>query len=192
MVVLVGGESATRFDSDNEPVFRQESYFWWLTGVKEPDCSLILDTDGTITLLIPNLPADYATVMGHIKSTEEWKEIYQVDNVKYTEDLEETLEVLVGSSGETPQILLMEGPNSDSGKTYDLAPTFKSEKLKALQDKTTLFPILADCRVYKSTSELALLEHVAQISSFAHSYVMRNLKPGMMEYQGESLFMHYA
>eukprot|EP00980_Cylindrotheca_fusiformis_P029800 scaffold23881_cov127-Cylindrotheca_fusiformis.AAC.1 len=192
LVVLVGGESATRFDSDNEPIFRQESYFWWLTGVKEPDCSLIIDRDGSITLLIPKLPADYATIMGHIKSPEEWKEMYQVDHVKYTEELEETLEDMVGSNGNTAKILLMEGPNSDSGNTYNLAPKFKSDKLISLQDKTTLFPILAECRVQKSPSELALLEHVAQISSFAHSYVMRNLKPGMMEYQAESLFLHYA
>jgi Xaa-Pro dipeptidase len=40
--------------------------------------------------------------------------------------------------------------------------------------------------------ELTLLEHVAQISSFAHAYVMRNVQPGMMEYQCESLFKHYA
>jgi Xaa-Pro dipeptidase len=40
--------------------------------------------------------------------------------------------------------------------------------------------------------ELTVLEHVAQISSFAHAYVMRNVQPGMMEYQCESLFKHYA
>jgi Xaa-Pro dipeptidase len=192
LVVLVGGQNATRFDSDHEPVFRQESYFWWLTGVKEPDCAFILDRDGNTTLLIPKLPADYATIMGRIKTTEEWQEFYRVDNVKYMEELEETLEAMVGSNGETARILLMEGANSDSGKTYNLAPTFKSKKLAALQDKTTLFPILAECRVIKSPTELALLEHVAQISSFAHSYVMRNIKPGMMEYQAESLFLHYA
>lgn len=30
---------------DHEPLFRQESWFHWLTGVKEPDCGLILQLD---------------------------------------------------------------------------------------------------------------------------------------------------
>mmetsp|Transcript_8191 Transcript_8191/g.19760 ORF Transcript_8191/g.19760 Transcript_8191/m.19760 type:complete len:246 (+) Transcript_8191:142-879(+) len=192
LIVLIGGPSTTRFDSDNEPVFRQESYFWWVSGVKDPDCALILDEDGKMTLLVPNLPEDYATIMGHIKSLEEWKELYGADDVGFTEDLEQILESRVVANNKATKILLMEGPNTDSGKTYDLAPDFKSSKLVELQDKTSLFPILAECRVHKSKLELALLEHVSQISSFAHSYVMRHLKPGMMEYQAESLFMHYS
>lgn len=192
MIVLIGGPSTTRFDSDNEPLFRQESYFWWLSGVKDPDCALILDEDGRMTLLVPNLPVDYATIMGHIKSQEEWKVLYGADDVEFSENLEQVLESRVGSNDKATKILLMEGLNTDSGKTYDLAPDFKSSKLVELQDKKTLYPIIAECRVHKSTLELALLEHVTQISSFAHSYVMRNVKPGMMEYQAESLFMHYA
>jgi Xaa-Pro dipeptidase len=189
LIVLLGGPSTTRFDSDHEPVFRQESYFWWLTGVKEPDCAVIIQSDGTTKLLIPELPHDYATIMGHIRSTTEWKKMYQVDDVRYTHELEE---ILANMLDDKTKILLMDGPNSDSGKNYDLAPLFKSEELRERQDISILFPVLAECRVHKSQTELALLEHVTQITSFAHAYVMRNTKPGMMEYQAESLFLHYA
>ena len=78
ILYLQGGPSKTRFDSDHEPLFRQESYFWYLTGVKEPDCAVIL-TDTTTTLLVPDLPADYATVMGPLRTLEEWQQLYQVD-----------------------------------------------------------------------------------------------------------------
>ena len=74
--------------------------------------------------------------------------------------------------------------------TYDMAPTFQSKPLQDLVDKTKLFPILAECRVIKSPMELALLEHVTQLTSLAHAYVMRNTKAGMWEYQCESLFRH--
>lgn len=190
IVVLQGGPSPIRFDTDHEPIFRQESYFWWLTGVKEPDCVLILTAQQTI-LLVPDLPPDYATVMGHIPSCDEWKSHYGVDHVTYTHELESFLERLVEETLNA-KILVMSGKNSDSGNTYEMAPTFTKDSLIALVDDTTLFPILAECRVIKSQAELELLEHVTQVTSFAHAYVMRNMKPGMWEFQGESLFRHYS
>jgi Xaa-Pro dipeptidase len=92
VVYLHGGPSETRFDSDHEPLFRQESYFWYLTGVKEPDCAIAIDVATQhATLFIPNLPASYATIMGRIKTREEWKEHYQVGEVLFTDDVEDTL-----------------------------------------------------------------------------------------------------
>ena len=86
IVVLQGGPTPTRFDTDHEPIFRQESYFWWLTGVKEPDCAFILTAQETI-LFIPDLPPDYATVMGHIRTCDQWKTQYEVDRVLYTHQM---------------------------------------------------------------------------------------------------------
>ena len=191
LVVLKGGPSPTRYDTDHEPIFRQESYFWWLTGVKEPDCAVVLTASETI-LLIPELPAEYATIMGHIRTPDEWKAHYEVDRVLYTHQLENILEELLeAQKGQTP-ILLMKGPNTDSGNMYDMAPRFASSKLTESSNDTILFPILAECRVVKSRSELKLMEHVTQLTSFAHAYVMRNTKPHMWEFQSESLFRHYT
>ena len=99
-IVLLGGPSETRFDSDHEPLFRQESYFWYLSGVKEPDCALRLDIETQeATLYVPKLPADYATIMGKIATLDEWKVAYCVDHALYFEDLQsDTLEALQKSS----------------------------------------------------------------------------------------------
>ena len=35
VALLMGGEQTTRYDTDHEPVFRQESYFQYLFGVSE-------------------------------------------------------------------------------------------------------------------------------------------------------------
>jgi Xaa-Pro dipeptidase len=220
VVVLRGGQSSTRYDTDHEPVFRQESYFWWLTGIKEPDCALVMVVDDCgsnlpdgnssnihrYALFVPRLPASYATIMGKIRSLDEWKELYGVDGgVYFADTLEEFVEAQLQNRCNA-RVLLMCGPNSDSGATYEArVPSFPGlsqgvsgeEGLKpcsstAVVDKTTLFPILADCRVFKSHPELALMEHVTMITSFAHAYVMRNVRPGMAEYQCESLFKHYA
>ena len=208
VIFLQGGTNPERNDSDHEPIFRQESYFWYLTGVKEPDFAVAIEMIGEngsskprVTLFVPNLPADYATIMGRIRTKEEWREHYQVDDVQYTEDIEATLLHVLkvnnnSSSSEKKGVLyLMKGRNSDSGNLYE--PPEYILQSKALQDISivdteALFPVLAECRVIKSPAELVLLQHVTEVTSFAHAYVMRNIKPGNMEYQGESLFRHYC
>lgn len=232
LVFLQGGPSETRFDSDHEPLFRQESYFCYLSGVVEPDCALCIQVNsGYTTLFIPKLPAEYATIMGHIQTPEEWRAKYQVDHVEYTENIEDYLlnclldekqssSEKLASNGvcngnithgvsvtngdnpahannhlsnkqDEPLLLLLEGPNSDSGKTYE-APTLNSPKLDRYADKNILFPILAECRVCKSPAELHVLQEITEISSMAHVYTMKHTKPGMYEYQSESLFRHYC
>jgi len=199
VVFLVGGCEQTRYDSDHEPLFRQESYFLYLTGVKEPDCQVVIDVDTTqTTLFIPKLPREYETIMGHICTPQEWKEHYQVDAVEYVDDVERVLEESLSSSmsegatnGNRPKLLLMEGRNSDSGNLYQ-PPVVKSEKLQSHVDTTTLFPNLCECRVVKSPAELSIMRFVTELTSFAHSYVMRNIHPEMYEYQAESLFRHYC
>lgn len=63
-VFLEGGKSTTRYDSDHEPIFRQESYFHYLFGVREPDfCGLIMKHGTTFStcLFMPKLPESYGT-----------------------------------------------------------------------------------------------------------------------------------
>lgn len=194
LIYLEGGPSETRFDSDHEPLFRQESYVWYLTGVKEPDVRVIIDSaSAETTLLIPRLPPEYATIMGTIRTCEEWKALYQVDRVLYSDETEDflqsTLTSMTNGHG-LPKIFLMKGVNSDSGNAF-LTPKLP-DSVASYADTDTLYSILAECRVLKSPSELHLLQHVTEVTSFAHAYVMRNYQPGHMEYQGESLFRHYC
>jgi Xaa-Pro dipeptidase len=229
VMFLQGGVSTTRYDSDHEPLFRQESYFWWLCGVKEPGCALSIRFDAnakqdtpttTTTLYVPRLDADYATVMGRIRTLQEWKDMYLVDEAKYTDEIEESLLNDLesnsinsmwekkGAVSETSKLLLLQGRNSDSGSLYEPpASIYRSAQLQRYVDCDTLFPILAECRVCKSRAELHLLQYVTEITSFAHAYVMRNFvhrapapsasshdgdRGGLWEYQAESLFRHYC
>lgn len=198
-VFLMGGPAETRFDSDHELMFRQESYMFWLTGVKEPDCAVCINvSDGSTVLFIPKLPADYATVMGRIKEPHEWTEAYMVDNVMYTEDIGSYLDTLMTNAptnGHKPKLYLMLGVNSDSGTMFEPPVELIRENTKLAEDQVdtdALFPLLAECRVFKSPAEMGVLQHVTEVTSFAHAYVMRNFKAGMSEYQGESLFRHYC
>lgn len=55
------------------------------------------------------------------------------------------------------------------------------------------FTILYICsRVIKVPKELTVLRYVNQVSSAAHCEVMRAIKPGMKEWELESIFQHYC
>jgi Xaa-Pro dipeptidase len=62
--------------------------------------------------------------------------------------------------------------------------------------KKTQYEVLRDAavevRVIKSEAEIALLQRVNDIGSDAHIATIRHAKPGLMEFQLESLFLHHC
>lgn len=62
VVVLQGGADNKRYNTDADDLpFRQESYFFWATGVHEPDSYAAIDVDsGKSMLFPPKLSPDYA------------------------------------------------------------------------------------------------------------------------------------
>lgn len=186
VVVLEGGKAECRHDTDHEFCFRQESYFHYLFGVKEPDFygALELDT-GKSFLFIPRLPAAYAVWMGTIHPPEHFVKMYGVDEAYYVDELSAVLQ----KKG-TKSVLVLNGKNTDSGAFHSGASFEGMDKFEL--DKTTLFPALSECRVTKTEEELKVMRYVIKISSEAHNIVMQNARVGMHEYQLESLFRHYV
>ena len=67
VILLKGGNQLNQYDTDIEPVFRQDSWFNYLFGVKEPEFYGALDlSTGKSTLFMPRLPEVYMVVMGSI------------------------------------------------------------------------------------------------------------------------------
>ena len=190
LVLLQGGGDQGRCEGDSSdvgPVFRQESYFHWAFGVLEPDYYGVIDVkNGKSVLFMPRLPEEYTIFMGHVPSCQEVKKAYQVDEVNYVDELPEKLKAMAAN----PTLLLLNGVNSDSGKTTRIAAFDGISQFRT--NDAVLFPIIAELRVIKTPMELDALRYVARISSAAHMHVMRNLKPGMREYQAEAMFMNYA
>ena len=55
-------------------------------------------------------------------------------------------------------------------------------------DDEYLFGVFSEARLIKSVAELDLMRYSCAVSSEAHMAVMAHTKPGMFEYQLESLF----
>ena len=185
-VLLVGGESTTRYCSDHEPLFRQESYFHWMFGVQEPDYfGGVCVHDGQSFLFAPKLPDSYAVWMGRLHTREEIKQRYAVDHVYWTQDMKQTLQSLGLDT-----LLTLKGVNSDSGKTSREADFEGRDSFTV--NSTILHPIISELRVFKTDLELEVLRYINKISSEGHKEVMRQTRVGMKEYQLESVFQHHC
>lgn len=145
------------------------------------------DDDDKSVLLMPRLPQEYAVWMGAIKSKEHFLEVYETDRVEYVDDLAQVLEAFAPE-----KVFVLKGTNSDSGNGFK-PPTHEAlAKYAEITDFERLYREMSECRVFKSEKELDVMRYICKVSSDAHVHVMKNVRPGMMEYQLESLFEHYC
>lgn len=184
VVLLQGGAQQTKYDTDRELLFEQESFFQYVFGVKEPGFSGAIEVrTGRATLFMPKLPEAYAVWMGRIHPPDHFAAAYEVDEVRYVDEMASVLNAL-----RPDVLLLLQGRNSDSDLTARAADFQGIRDFKT--DLATLYPEIVECRVHKSEDEIEVLRYVNGIASAAHIEVMRRCKPGITEYQLEAAFLH--
>ncbi|XP_031624855.1 xaa-Pro dipeptidase [Contarinia nasturtii] len=185
-ILLQGGNSINFYNTDTEYVFRQEPFFTYFFGVREPEFYGAVNVfTGKSTLFAPRLPQEYATWMGTLWTPDDYKNRYCVDEVRYVDELDAFF-----TEHKASKLLLLKGKNSDSHLVIQPASFDGIDKYNC--DVDTLYPVAAECRVIKSPAEIEVLRYVAKVSSDAHKLVMKKMKPGMKEYEGESQFLHHS
>jgi Xaa-Pro dipeptidase len=184
VVLLQGGASRMKYDTDREFLFEQESFFQYLFGVKEPGFyGAIQVGTGKSILFIPRLPEEWGVWMGRIHPPSHFQDRYEVDETYYDDEIRSVLTGLKPAS-----LLLLLGQNSDSGAMSVPAQFPGIEDFRTNFD--ILYPELVECRVRKTEAECNLLRWINGISSAAHVEVMRKMSAGLMEYQMEAEFLH--
>lgn len=185
-VLLQGGKSTTRYCSDHEPLFRQESYFHWAFGVEEPDFYGAIHVDsGKTTIFPPKLDPSYAVWMGKLKTETEYRDQFEVEDILFADQILEFFRNVKPS-----MILTLHGLNTDSQK-YSEPASFEGMN-EFYENREILHPEISECRVFKSDLELDVLHYTNKVSSEGHKEVMRQIRPGMYEYQLESIFRHFS
>lgn len=175
VVYMKGAEIMYRYGTDFEYPFRQESNFWYLTGVDEADYHAVLDLNsGDYYLFAPKRDAQYGVWHGRIKPEEEIQESYQPDYLHFDSELPGILKKL------NPGIIYC--LNDEQGEYVEsLGRNFQVET-------ETLADALTYCRCIKTEQELDKLRKAAEINKIAHIEVLKALKPGIYEYELKGLF----
>ncbi|KAJ4289997.1 hypothetical protein N0V88_006798 [Collariella sp. IMI 366227] len=169
-------------DNDEPEPFRQRRFFYYLTGCELADSYVVHDMDlAKTTLFIP--PVDPETVIwsGLPVSAEEALQKYDVDEVKYTTEVNAELVHLAGQK-----------PKS----TVFAIPHYVSEEVTFLGFDEKNFTILKEAievtRVVKDDYELAMMAKANAISSEGHQAVMEKVRHAKNERELEAVFLAHC
>ncbi|MEX2352132.1 MAG: aminopeptidase P family protein [Balneolaceae bacterium] len=178
VIYLRGAETRYRYDSDYEYPFRQESNFWYLSGVNEPGFHLLLDLKTKETWLFsPERDSRFAVWHGRIRSVEEIQELYEPDHLRREADL---LSVLRELKPDT--VYCLDEEQAEFLEDMDRAISVESE---------TLPDAITWCRSVKTGWELHQLREAARVNNIAHLEVLKALGPGMYEFELKALFEYH-
>ncbi len=167
--------------------FRQDSYFWYLTGFNEPDAILLL------------LKSNHQTrSILFLRSADPLQEIWHgrrlgVEKAPSTLGLDAayTIDEFAAQFTELTQNLTALYHQAELQPWGDqlLAPILAQSAVRFSQ-VLCWSPILDELRLFKSRSEAALMQQAGQISALAHIRAMRQTRPNRPEYEIESEILH--
>jgi len=186
-IVLKGG-TARDFELYDQDVdkceFRQESFFRWLFIINEPDAWGVLDLEKKETILfVDRVPDDAERWNGDRRPPEYYSKRYGMTETHWSSELDHQLK----KRGIT-KLLVLKGTNRDSGNETRTTADFEGINSGYTVDNAQLFPTLSMLRAIKSANEIKMMRWGNIITSQAHVYVMRHIKPGMTELHCEMLF----
>ncbi|NYS78504.1 MULTISPECIES: Xaa-Pro aminopeptidase [Halomonadaceae] len=191
-VVLPGAGLMTR-SRDSEFTFRQNSDFYYLTGIREPDALLVLlpgRAEGESVVFCqdrdPTMEAWTGRRLGAAGVVAE----HGIDQAFENADRDEQLvELLTGR-----ELLYLPLDNGEAVAVAEEALHSAQAGLRrgrpALKGWLDISPLIHAMRLIKSDAEIALLRHAAVISARAHRRAMQVCRPGLSEFQLQAELEH--
>ncbi|ORY93661.1 peptidase M24, structural domain-containing protein [Lobosporangium transversale] len=173
LVYLKGDVLKERHDTDVELIFRQESNFYYLTGLAEHDGHVVYDIKTQKMTLLPyKLPDDHIVWMGMPPTIAELHAKYDADSIRWSTEL---LAAINESGASTLYVLRKE----DAPEGVNL--TINDEVLK---------DAIVTARMYKSSFEIEAMRKINHISSNAHIALMKAAKNAQSEVELDALFRY--
>lgn len=191
-VVLPGASLVTR-SHDSEYTFRQNSDFYYLTGITEPDALLVLlpghDAGQSIVFCQDRDPTMEAWT-GRRLGARGVEAEHGIDQAFENADREAQLPVLL----EGRELLYVPLDNPDALGIAEEAFSFAQAGLRRgrapFKGWLDVSALIHGMRLIKSEAEIALLRHAAAISAQAHVRAMQASRPGLYEYQLQAELEH--
>jgi Xaa-Pro aminopeptidase len=193
IAIIPAAHEATR-SYDTEYRFRQDSDFWYLTGFPEPDAIAVIDpaSKTPFTLYVRPRDLEMETWFGRREGTEGAVKNYDADRAfsvdKFDGDLAKLLD------GHEKLYYRFAVDKALDQKILQYLSTQRVRRLKTAYPPHTIVDptiILGEMRLHKDQDEVSMMQRAADIAAEAHILAMKKVKPGMNEFQVESLIEAY-
>lgn len=183
--------------------FRQESTFFYLSGIEEPGSLLCIKSDGSTSLFIPQYPEVRSMwVSGVIlpakKGSEEALQ-RGLDEVVYLGDAWSSLSAtLLFNESHYKHIttVLQEYVSSGYGLCFAMNPSSlyvsqniilpEIKKLAGIENSIDISSFIHEMRRTKSVEEISFLHEAIRITAASHEAVAQMIAPGVSEYELQS------
>lgn len=181
--LLLFSEIEKRRNNDCTYPFRQDSYFWYLTGFNEPNAALLLlkteQAEKAIIFLRPRDPL-LETWNGRRLGVERAP---QQLNVNEAYSIEEFVTVL-------PKILKNLTALYHVPEIHTWGDKLVAESAVNFSEILDWRPMLSEMRLIKSPNEIRLMQQAGQITALGHIKAMQTTRPNRFEYEIESDILH--
>ncbi|OBX06543.1 proline aminopeptidase P II [Gallibacterium salpingitidis] len=182
-----------RTASSNYP-FRQDNYFWYLTGFNEPDAILLLkkteQEQQTILFLRPSDPL-METWNGRRLGVEKAPTTLHLDQAIAIDEVRQQLPQLLNGLGTLYYAEeVQQWGDEIVHQTLSLMRTQQRQGVKAPTTLVCWRELLDEMRLFKSENEIRLMQQAGQISALAHIRAMKQARPQRFEYELASEMLH--
>lgn len=181
--LLVFSEIEKRRNNDCCFPFRQDSYFWYLTGFNEPNAALLLvkteTAEKAILFLRPRDPL-LETWNGRRLGVERAPAHLNLDEAYSIEDFTTIF----------PKITENLTALYHAAELHQWGDKLLAESAVDFAEVLDWKPILNEMRLIKSPNEVRLMQQAGQITALAHIKAMQTTRPNRFEYEIESEILH--
>ena len=181
--LLLFSEIEKRRNNDCTYPFRQDSYFWYVTGFNEPNAALLLlkteQAEKAIIFLRPRDPL-LETWNGRRLGVERAPEQLNVNEAYSIEELATVL----------PKILKNLTALYYVPEIHTWGDKLVTESAVSFSEILDWRPMLSEMRLIKSPNEIRLMQQAGQITALGHIKAMQTTRPNRFEYEIESDILH--
>jgi Xaa-Pro aminopeptidase len=176
--------------------YRFDSYFYYLTGFREPEAVLVIVADSEKSsskhiLFCREKDTEREIWDGFRYGPEAAREAFEFDEAHPIAMLDEMLPKLLADQ---PAIHCALGEDGDwDTRVIDWVNRVRQQSRGGVAAPSVIRDIrllLDEMRLFKSPDELQVMRHAARISTDAHRRAMRSVRPGMREYEVEAELLH--
>ena len=192
-VVMVFAAAVSVRNGDVEHAYRQDSYFYYLTGFVEPESVLLLRRlDNTVDslLLCREKNPLQETWHGRRLGVEAAPEALQLNAAKPISELESVLDSWLDGADYVYSAQVREDVSLHLQASISRLRRRVRQGAQVPAFYGDIDSVLDEMRLIKSAAEVALMERAADISARAHQRLMETTVPGVMEYQLAAHFSH--